>query len=346
MLSPTRLVRYATRFAAWVTPHVQEWHRKRHEDRTEGERHLAAKNYAPAETHLAASIQVAVRRRGAVSKLSGLWLQLAHAQREQYKWAEAESSVRAAMEAAGRDRTLRGAALEALGEIQIGRRDFESSHATFREAVDCASEIEELARRTHKLAKACHGAGKPEEAINFYRQAIELHEKAFGEEDAATADFLGQLGAFEREQGNHKEAQLHLRRALRIHEKSLGGDSREATEDLAQLASSLEESGDLEGALAEYERVLRRKECQVGGNMEDLAELQASIARIYVNWGQRGKARQLLSQALPALARRSGKRLAAALETMADLEELSGRRDEAARLRERALSAASPELPA
>jgi hypothetical protein len=346
MISPTRLLRLATRFAAWVTPHVKEWHRKRHQDRIEGERHLTAKNYSEAEKHLIAAVALAERRRVPASKLNALRLQLAQAQREQRKWTEAESSAQAAIETAGRDSSLRGAALEALADIHIAHGDYASAQSSIREAVECAGEHGELARRTHKLAKACYGAGERDEALNLYGQAIELHEQAFGEDHAATADFLGELGALERTNGRHAEAQLHLRRALKIHESSLGADSHQATEDLSQLASSLEESGDLEGALAEYERVLRRKERQVGGNMEHLADMQARVARIYLNWGQRGKARELLVQALPPLTRKPGRRLATALETMAELEELSGRLQEAARLREQALSAAAAELPA
>jgi tetratricopeptide (TPR) repeat protein len=150
------------------------------------------------------------------------------------------------------------------------------------------------------------------------------------------------LGELSRAQGDHPAAQAHLKRALKIHEAYCGPESHEAAEDLRQLAGSLEESGDLEGAMAQYERVLRLKERQVGGNMEDLAEMQARVAGLYILWGELGKARALLAQAIPALMGRSGKRLAAALETQAQLEEASGKPQEAASIRE-AISNATTE---
>ena len=73
-------MKYTTRFAAWVTPHVKEWHRRRHEDRLEGERHLGAGNYGEAEKHLTTAVTLAVRRRAAPHKRAALRLQLAEAQ--------------------------------------------------------------------------------------------------------------------------------------------------------------------------------------------------------------------------------------------------------------------------
>jgi tetratricopeptide (TPR) repeat protein len=178
--------------------------------------------------------------------------------------------------------------------------------------------------------------------LNGYAQAVDLHEKAFGPEHPETGHLLSELGALGRALGNHAEAQTHLRRALKIHEACCGADSREAAEDLSQLAASLEESGDLDGAMAQYERALRLNERRVGADMEDVAEMQARVARMYTRWGEIGKARQLMAQAIPALVNRPGPRRTVALETLAELEEASGNPQEAASIRA-ALSAAAAE---
>jgi hypothetical protein len=53
------------------------------------------------------------------------------------------------------------------------------------------------------------------------------------------------------------------------------------------------------------------------------------------------KTHELMTQAVRRLAGRPGRRLSTALETMAQLEEASGRHAEAAALREKALAAAA-----
>jgi tetratricopeptide (TPR) repeat protein len=334
-------MKHAIRFAAWVTPHVQRWHRQRNQDRIEGERHLAARNYSEAEKHLKAALALAVERRAAPGKRVTLRLQLAEAQREMQKFDQAERSARAALDDASQQPALQAAALDALAEIQIVRGNFRDAEATIAQAAALPADAAAQARRMHRLARARHQGGDPHKGLETYAQAVELHEQAFGADHLATGHLLADLGALSRAHGKHEDAQRHLRRALKIHETLCGADSHEAAADLAQLAGSLEESGDLEGAMAQYERVLRLKERHVGGNMQDLAEMQARVARMYIHWGERGKARELLSQSIPLLRRTPGKRLAIALETLAELEEASGNPTEATRIRAAALTAAT-----
>jgi tetratricopeptide (TPR) repeat protein len=334
-------MKHATRFAAWVTPHVKEWHRQRHEDRLEGERHLAAGNYSEAEKYLTTAVALAVERRSAPGKLVALRLQLAEAQRELGKFDDAERTARAALEDAGHDKQWRAVGLDALAEIQLAVGNFGEAEKTIAEAATFPADAASSARRMLKLARARYEGGDRRAGFDCYAQAVELHEKAFGAEHPETGHVLAEVGALARAQGDHAAAQAQLRRALKIHETRCGADSREAAEDLAQLAGSLEESGDLEGALAQYERALQLSERRVGGNMEELAQMQARVARMYIQWGELGKARQLLAQAIPALVGRPGERLTTALETLAQLEEASGNPQEAADIRAAMVSAAA-----
>ncbi len=52
MIGVTRVFRLGIRLATWATPHVKEWHRRRHVNRLEGHRHLASSNWTEAEKYL------------------------------------------------------------------------------------------------------------------------------------------------------------------------------------------------------------------------------------------------------------------------------------------------------
>jgi tetratricopeptide (TPR) repeat protein len=107
--------------------------------------------------------------------------------------------------------------------------------------------------------------------------------------------------------------------------------------DLHNLAGSLEEAGDPEAAAAQYERVLLQKQRIIGGDLEELAEMQFSLAGMYIGWNNYGRARELLSETLGIFKRKKGPRLAVTYETLAQVDECSGRYLEA--LKEMALAA-------
>jgi tetratricopeptide (TPR) repeat protein len=341
MISIVRAFKLATRFAAWATPHVKEWNRKRHENRVEGERHLEAGNYGEAERYLTVAIAQAEQRRYPVAKRNALRLKLAEAQRQQGKLDDAERSARLAMEDAGQDGALRGTALEGLAEAQIQRGDFAAADKSIEDSLALPADGASLARRSHLLARVRHRAGRTKDAFPAFERTIALHERAFGADHLETGHRLSELGGLHRAHGNHAEAQRHLRRALKIHETHCGVDSHEVTEDLGNLAASLEESGDLDGAAAQYERALKLKERVVGADLEQVAEMQVKVARLYLHWERYGPARELVTQAITRLERKQGRRLATALETLAQLEEASGRMKEAQQLRDRALTIAA-----
>src|SRR5271154_3341463 len=160
MISVVRVFRLATRFAAWVTPHVKEWHRKRHQNRVEGERHLESGNYAEAERHLGVAIAEAEQRRYSIAKRNAMRLKLAEAQRQQGKLDDAERSARLAIEDAGADGALRGVALDALAEAQLQRKDYPGAEKGIEDAIQLPADAPTLARRSHLLAQVRHRAGR------------------------------------------------------------------------------------------------------------------------------------------------------------------------------------------
>jgi tetratricopeptide (TPR) repeat protein len=339
--------RWSTQLPTWSISRVGnrkgKWSLERNLSRVEGERHLKARNWPEAEECLIDAVEDADRRGHSVQKIH-LRLQLAEAQRKQGKLTDAEQTVRAALEHTARVSNPSGyvQCLDALAEVFHDGDNFPAMEVALQEGVRIEAAMPHpdpvrMARRVHRLGTARHKSGRSEEAIPALEKALKLHEqvtlKDGGQEtpehDVETANLLSELGAIHRAQGNHPQAQGLLRRALRIHETRLGHDSEEAMRDLHYLAGSLEEAGDIEGAAELFERVLLRRLRVVGGNMEELAEMQYGLAGMYIGWSNYARARELLAEAIGTFKRYKNARLAVAYETLAHVEECSGRYQEA-----------------
>jgi tetratricopeptide (TPR) repeat protein len=339
MNSVTRIVRLGVRLATWVTPRVKEWHRQRHLNRVEGERHLTAGNWSEAEKHL--TLALAERRHSNKVRLD-LLLGLKEAQRKQGKALEAGQTAQTAINLAvsSKNKVLQARALDALAEIQLDQKNYIDAEKTIvqTEALERSlskPDEKRIAACARKLGTALLHNGRTEEAMKAFERAAKLSEKVFGPDHVETANALTELGAHYREQGNHAEAQRCLRRSLEIHRAVSGLDSHAATLDLFHLASSLEESGDVDGAASQYERVLAIRERQIGADREQTAEIQAHLAAIFMHAGRTSAARELLIHAIGVL-RKKDERLEFALETMAGVEDILNRPEEAQRWRDKA----------
>jgi len=340
MVSITRLFRLGIRFTVWVEPYVKEWHRRRHHNRVQGQRHLASRNWSEAEKHFNLALD---ERRHAVKKRIDLLLDLEQAQRRQRKFTEAEQTARTALDLAAQARNHSGQsrAMEALVDIHLDQGKWaEAEQATAEiarlERARPTPDHARLAKSSRKLGTALLNSGRKAEALEAFHQSAKLCEQTHGPNHAETATSFVELGMLYRQHGDHTEAQRHLRRALEIHRTIGGPESNEATQDLYHLAASLAESGDLDGAVAEFERLLAMKDRQVGGNREEAADAQVRLAVLYMNASRPAPAYELLMQAIPFLERQGGERLLLAMETMACVQEQMGRIDDARHWRERA----------
>ena len=146
---------------------------------------------------------------------------------------------------------------------------------------------------------------------------------------------LSELGRLSR-RGHASEAQICLRRSLRYYQTAFGAEDSRAIQDLHQLAASLEESGDNEAAAHEYERVMEMKSRMLGRDLDELGEMQFSLASLYLSWGTLPRARELLVECLGAFKRKAGRAWLWPHETLAQVEEFSGRFHDAVRELDRA----------
>ena len=316
---------------------MEAWSLDRNHDRTEGERLLKARNYAEAETFWNGRRWM---QRSAGTRLPSAFKCGCYWRRRSANnciWTRRSALVRAAIDVAARtdDRVAYLQCLDALADIFGDQGNFAAVEKVTRDALKIESTLPHpdplrMARRVHRLGMARHHTGRADEAIPMLEKAVALHEENFGSEHVETGNQLMALGVVHRAHGNHEEAQKCLRRALKIHETACGRQSAEAIQDLHHLAGSLEESGDLAGAAAQYERALLFKHRAIGGDMDDEAELQFGMANLYVNWQNYSRARELLLECVATFRRKGGVRLAVGYETLAYVEECSGRYPEAA----------------
>ena len=336
-MSIIRVFRLGIRFAAWATPHVQAWHRDKHLNRTEAQRHLDARNWAQAETHLVAAL-----KEKHSSKINGeLLAHLSKAQLKQNKLEQAAATASAGVDLARKDQTSVWGALDSLASVQLAQGDKKAALDTLesmerfekeRSKPDMARLLQSARRRGTILSES----GRHADARKAFEESLKLTEQTHGPNHLETANSLTEVGVIYRQTGAHPEAQQHLQRALTIYRSTEEPNPLQISESLRNLAMSLEESGDLARATAEYERFVSHCERQVGGNDKNLVNAQVRLSSLYVRSGRSSAAREILSTAIGALERNQGDALEEALQIMALAEDQAGRPQQAAACREKA----------
>lgn len=330
-------------WSAVRAPSLPSWTMDRNWNRAEGERLLAAREYQEAEYYLVAAVTEADRYSLSPAKRVRLRLQLAEAQRRLEKLADAEQTIRKATEIAAQSSDQSGylMCLDGLADVFMLQENFSAVEKLSQEGIRIESALPHpdplrMARRVHRLGIARYRTTPSDDVLPALEKGLQLHETAYGSNHPETIRVVSELGAIFRAQGRYEEAKLCLRRSLKAHQNTLGCDHPAAVQDLQQLAGALEDSGDMEGAAAEYEKVILLKQRDIGGEGDQLAELEFSLANLYIGWGNYPRARELLMECIGAFKREAGPRCAVAMETLAQIEELSGRFQEAVRELDRA----------
>ena len=325
-MSIFRVFRLGIRFAAWATPHVQEWHQKKHFNRTEAQRHMDARNWAQAETHLLEALQ----EKHSIKANAELLAHLSKAQLKQNKLDQAAATASAAVELAQKNPSSMWPALDSLASIQISQGNTVAALQTLEsmeqgEKAKPKPDLARLLQSARRRGTIMAGAGRHVDARAAFEESLKFAEQAHGPNHVETANMLTEVGAIYRQAGHHPQAQQHLSRALAIYRTSEELSSPQASESLRNLALSLEESGDVSGATAQYERFVSICERQVGVSEEHLLEAQVRLAKLYVHNGRSSAAREILGPAIAALERNRSAGLLDALKIMVLAENQAGR---------------------
>ena len=122
----------------------------------------------------------------------------------------------------------------------------------------------EALMEAYRQGKALKEAGRYEQAIPFYRKALELGEREFGPDHSTTATLLNNLAELYVELGRYEEAEPLIKRALAVREKTLAPDHPDVANSLNSLALMYDAQGRYDSAEPLFKRALAIIEKEFG----------------------------------------------------------------------------------
>jgi tetratricopeptide (TPR) repeat protein len=174
-------------------------------------------------------------------------------------------------------------------------------------------ESEELSRRALERQESGH----PDEAVEMYRQVVDLREKLLGPQHKEVAVALNNLGVALRLAGKPAEADPVFRRALPIADAS--ADRRLLGTVLAGLGATLVDRAEYGRAEPVLRRSLALFDAAIGTDSLESAEALNNLAMLYRHTGEMSRAQDQLERALPLMEKHLGNldpSLAIALNSM------------------------------
>jgi tetratricopeptide (TPR) repeat protein len=253
-------------------------------------------------------------------------------------------------------------ALAELAVIEHDRGHLDEAEHLYRRALaeEFADDSRDPGLRTRTLANLAWllaeraawqiEIGRKAEAIDFYRQALEIWETLQPGSDELVAETLANLALLARARGNRAEAHGQLTRALALYEKTRAADdatvvrvrallaegaehnvpAKPAPADAGALARDLDRQGaalldrrDFAHARPLLERAVAIHERGVTAPVELGASL-SYLGRTYAGLGERASARAALERSLALLEPELGKLDPLTLATRASLENVRG----------------------
>ncbi len=225
------------------------------------------------------------------------------------------------------DRVEEAKTLNRLGMVQRSLGDHLRALATWQHALELrrqAGDFEGEARTLTNLGAQWNSFGEAQRALDAHHQALAIWDRLGGDRRDRAATF-NSLGLVYRNLGDYPAARRYYERALKLvrrHENR----QREAT-TLNNLAWTHHLAGELRLARQRYNRALK-----LSHELDDssLAAVHAGLGRLLLETGKSAAARRHLEAAVMLQRKRSNpnpRGLAAALQSLGDLERHQGRLD-------------------
>ena len=197
------------------------------------------------------------------------------------------------------------------------------------------------ARSMNDLGVVLEAQGKYDEAVELYRNTLNIRRRLFGDSNRAVGVTLNNLAMATSRKGNFRSAVAIAETALVVMRRVSGMDHQRSTLIQGNLANLKSQLGDVEGAEREYRDLLPRQVRVSGAQHPVTAFSQLNFASVLRAQGKLAEAESLLVQSLASFEKAYGQehnRIALALAALGGVRSDLGRHREARPMLERAVA--------
>jgi len=166
------------------------------------------------------------------------------------------------------------------------------------QALEVRTTKSEALPEVYRQGQAFYEAGRYEQAIPFWRKALELGEQQFGPDHPTTADLLDNLARLYYGQGRYAAAEPLFKRALAVREKAVGPDHHYVATSLSNLALLYQAQGHYAAAEPLYKRSLAIAEKALGPEHPNVAAILDNLSVLYRAQSKYAEAEPLNERAL------------------------------------------------
>jgi tetratricopeptide (TPR) repeat protein len=194
---------------------------------------------------------------------------------------------------------------------------------------------QEIPFQSNELALVYKSQGRYEEAIELFKQALEIDEKTIGKEHPHYATRLNNLANVYQLQGKYEEAIELFKQALEIDKKTIGKEHPHYATRLNNLANVYKLQDKYEEAIKLLKQALEIDKKTIGKEHPDYATRLNNLALVYKSQGRYEEAIELYKQALEIDEKTIGKEhpdYASGLNNLAVVYQLQGKYEEAIEL--------------
>ncbi len=234
-----------------------------------------------------------------------------------------EEALRSRLAADPSDRPELAADLNNLGRLLYDLGDYPAAADYFRQALAMWRRLgndDHAVFGLRNLAAARLHSGHPEEALELYRQALDLQRRRLGPRDPEIAESLYGLAVLHRARGEPEAAEPLLRQALEIFSASYGPRHTRVAAVASSLGRVLHDQGRLPEARRSFEQALELRLELLGEDHVHVANTRKNLAALLLDQGDVEGAGELLEAALASLRRTKP----AGNWTIADAESIRG----------------------
>ena len=163
------------------------------------------------------------------------------------------------------------------------------------------------ARHYNNLGIVFSSQAKFDRALESFRKALTLSEKALGSDNPYIAMLLNNIGVMFQDQGDYDKALVYHRRGIAIKEKSLGPEHPSLSASLNNLGQIFSQLGKLDLALDYHTRARKLREKTLGADHPEVAVSLNNLSEIYFRRKDYQKAFEHCDKALEIIEKSLGR---------------------------------------